>query len=494
MSNPKDFKFSLKAMINKQKTKVLYVEADSDFADVLWSFLTLPLGTIVRVLNKHYGDEAPVVGSLTTLYNGLRNLDNGLFLSEDCKNLLLNPIRSSEVECRRLKINVDDTPPTRYFKCGDTNCQFSTLSMYFSGLKCSCQKPLDKKVYLRGLGDSGGGVFIASKAPLIITDDLQILPSVTSTVVQILRNLGITDTVGIVERSLTFGFNEIMDLLKGSLVSRAPLTELIIDQKPLNHVTMKIGVLPVDLIKPFSAKNVTLKAIVSANKLLFAEVDGDFVDFIFSLLALPLGGVEWLMGSDTCLTNIDNLYKSVSNMGINKYLKNIGKTEAQLLQPKLPLCYYSRTHFLSQNGIDFDPRYFFYNNDGECLPPLLPFSGGFRVSSYMFPEGQVTYYSGQWVPTTFAEGQEKYVKGLNMYMVTDDLTVTPLSSTSGFSVINSLKIPLSEVKELELVVGLEEALSILKASLTSSCALTDGLITPFIRKQPKLFMTNSYFS
>ncbi|CAA0808583.1 Unknown protein [Striga hermonthica] len=432
MSNPEDFKFTLKAIINKQKTKVLYVEADGDFADVLLSFLTLPLGTIVRVLNKHYGDKAPVVGSLTTLYNGLRNLDNDLFLSEDCKNLLLNPIRSSEVECRLLKINIDDMPPTTYFKCGGKNCWFSkfpNVIMYFSGLKCDCGKPLDKKIYSH-MDDGGGGVFITSKASLIITDDLQILPSVTSSVVQILLNLGITDTIGIEERSVTFGFNEIMDLLKGSLVSRAPLTELVLSEKPMNHVAMKcdIGVLPVDLIKkqmePFGAKKMAVKVIVSANKLLFAEVDGDFVDFLFSLLSLPLGMVECLLGSVTCLTNTDNLYRSVANMRNDKYLKNKYETKAQLLQPHIPLCYYSK-----------------------------------------------------W--------QEKYVKGPTMYMVTDDLNVTPLSSTLGLSVLNRLKIPLSEVKELKLVVGMEEALGILKASLTSSRALTDGLLKPLLRKQQK---------
>ncbi|EYU34023.1 hypothetical protein MIMGU_mgv1a0195142mg, partial [Erythranthe guttata] len=69
----KDVSFSLKVMINKDKNKVLFALIDADFADVLLSFLTLPLGKIVKVLAKHYGEEedrAPVVGSLTSLYNG----------------------------------------------------------------------------------------------------------------------------------------------------------------------------------------------------------------------------------------------------------------------------------------------------------------------------------------------------------------------------------------------------------------------------------------
>ncbi|GER43110.1 hypothetical protein STAS_19945 [Striga asiatica] len=250
----------------------------------------------------------------------------------------------------------------------------------------------------------------------------------------------------------------------------------------MNHLAMKctIDVPPVNLIKKqmetFGGK-MTVKAIVSNNKLLFAEVDDDFVDFLFSLLALPLGGAEWLLGCDTCLTNIDNLYKSLSNMGMNKYLKSIDKTKAQLLHPMLPLCYYSRTRFLSPT---FHCLYF----SQDSMHSVNPSGCGSQVKCYKFPEGEVEYsrLTCLWVLKYW---QAKYVKGQTIYMVTDDLTVTPLSSATGLSVLNNLKIPLSNVEELELVVGLEEALSILKASLTSSCALTDGLITPFLMKQPK---------
>ena len=46
MCDGKEGEFSLKVMINRQKTKVLFAEVDSLFADILLSFLTLPLGRI----------------------------------------------------------------------------------------------------------------------------------------------------------------------------------------------------------------------------------------------------------------------------------------------------------------------------------------------------------------------------------------------------------------------------------------------------------------
>ena len=65
----KDIKFSLKATVNKKKGKVLFAQVDSAFADVLLSFLTLPLGTIVKALSK-CEDITPQFGSLTSLYSG----------------------------------------------------------------------------------------------------------------------------------------------------------------------------------------------------------------------------------------------------------------------------------------------------------------------------------------------------------------------------------------------------------------------------------------
>ncbi|KZV34413.1 hypothetical protein F511_35450 [Dorcoceras hygrometricum] len=57
MAAAEEVHFSLKVMMMKKSNKVLYAEVDSHLVDVLLSFLTLPLGTIVRLLNKHYGND-----------------------------------------------------------------------------------------------------------------------------------------------------------------------------------------------------------------------------------------------------------------------------------------------------------------------------------------------------------------------------------------------------------------------------------------------------
>ncbi|KAG8368393.1 hypothetical protein BUALT_Bualt15G0040800 [Buddleja alternifolia] len=114
MSNSEEVKFTLKVVINK----VLFAEIDSSFADVLLSSLTLPLGTIERLLINHFADEAPTIGSLNTLYQGLSNLESSHFCTDTGKQILLNARNSLAPPCQKLKLNLDDSEPTKYFTCG----------------------------------------------------------------------------------------------------------------------------------------------------------------------------------------------------------------------------------------------------------------------------------------------------------------------------------------------------------------------------------------
>lgn len=108
---------SLNVMMNKKETKVLFAQVDGYFADILLSFLTLPMGRIVKVLGKHYGDEAPAIGSFSSLYRSLKNLDSSHFWTKGAKEALLDPISSSDAECKSLKLDISASPPTEYFHC-----------------------------------------------------------------------------------------------------------------------------------------------------------------------------------------------------------------------------------------------------------------------------------------------------------------------------------------------------------------------------------------
>jgi hypothetical protein len=54
----------LKILVDKQRNKVVFVEAAKEFIDTLFSFLSLPLGTIIRLLatnNNNNEQQQPKV-------------------------------------------------------------------------------------------------------------------------------------------------------------------------------------------------------------------------------------------------------------------------------------------------------------------------------------------------------------------------------------------------------------------------------------------------
>jgi hypothetical protein len=107
----------LKLLINEECNKVLFAEAGKDFVDILCSFLTLPLGTIARLVQKDSNMGQVTVGCLNSLYQSVADLDNGFLRTDLIKEMLLYPKNSSEDYCSSLKLNIDDSPPTEYFIC-----------------------------------------------------------------------------------------------------------------------------------------------------------------------------------------------------------------------------------------------------------------------------------------------------------------------------------------------------------------------------------------
>lgn len=130
--------------------------------------------------------------------------------------------------------------------------------------------------------------------------------------------------------------------------------------------------------------NVTL--LKSTNMLLFVQADYEFINFLFGLLTIRLGKVEWFLGSNTGLKSIDNLHGSIADNSNNKQLRN-SDTKDLLIKSS---SYNDIIQFYDLN---------FCSSRKLCL-----------------------------------------VKEETMYMVSDDLTVAPLGMTSCLSLLNGLNI------------------------------------------------------
>ncbi|CAO2201205.1 unnamed protein product [Urochloa humidicola] len=104
----------VKLSVDKAKKKVLFAESDKDFVDVLFSFLTMPLGTIVRLLGKQ-----SQMGCLDEVYKSVEDLSTDFFQTKACKGMLLVPLNAASSYCSRLKINIDDTKVRAVYVCRD---------------------------------------------------------------------------------------------------------------------------------------------------------------------------------------------------------------------------------------------------------------------------------------------------------------------------------------------------------------------------------------
>ncbi|KAJ1437323.1 hypothetical protein SESBI_03650 [Sesbania bispinosa] len=382
-------KVPLTVLVDKERNRVLFAEAGKNFVDVLFSFLTLPLGTIARLIAKESNMQPVRFGSLSSLYQSVADLDEQHLSTPTCKEMLLHPRNSMEAYCQPLKLNIDDTQPIQYFICEDRDCYRkgmgeSCLST-FRNQKCDCGKLLNKVMSPEKLTTENG--FVKETAKFIISDDLKVMPNV-------------------------FGAN-VVDLLKLSLFSKTPLTDLILKKKQFidhfNDSMLVFGEEP-----PDEGRQMVVRAQSLKDKLAKLQCAPQFE---LSNQLLPIGATPLRryhchskrVGSKFICTLITCPKFSNDLNNINK-IRNVG---LKFVDPKFPI--------------------------GESSSP-----GGFA-------------------------------RGPSMYMVTDDLVVTPLSFISVISYLNRSGVPLVDLEERVISIGLKECLSILKASLTSKSALTNAL-------------------
>ncbi|KAH0461698.1 hypothetical protein IEQ34_009273 [Dendrobium chrysotoxum] len=226
---------------------------------------------------------------------------------------------------------------------------------------------------------------------------------------------------------------------------------------------------------------ITLKLLIDArsDKVLFGEAGKDFVDFMFSLLTLPLGSVIKLLSPSTMIGSIGKLYQSVENL--NEIYLVANREKSSLLQPKLSTLYVTN-HLLLDTETSVELRYYICNYCNRRVTTvkntLCPNCKQVMVTETAFV---VPSYSTSCATRAENGGENAggFVKGVITYMITDDLEITPMSAISSITLINRFSMK-NDVQLMEKVVtvGMEEAIALLKASLDSSTPLTDVFCSP----------------
>jgi hypothetical protein len=250
-------------------------------------------------------------------------------------------------------------------------------------------------------------------------------------------------------------------------------SEFCVGQKTLEPSLLRVRVLAI--LNPFedsssstyldnmATTKVSLKLFIDkkGRRVLFAEADKEFVDFLYCIFTLPVGAVTSLVlkGGGGMVGSLPSLYQSIENLSVTRIFQP-DKNKRFLLEPMI-----------------FMP--------GAKVPLLLPNVGStttFRqfyrccALSYSSCSNYVADDNSTVCPTcnsklnclvTFLEptsaigesstSEEDYVKRTATYMVMDDMEVKPLSTTSLVTLLSQFNVnDIRDIQEKLVDVGMDE--------------------------------------
>ncbi|KAH7667777.1 hypothetical protein IHE45_12G081800 [Dioscorea alata] len=220
-------------------------------------------------------------------------------------------------------------------------------------------------------------------------------------------------------------------------------------------------------------KTMALKLLIDTerNRVLFADAGKEVVDFIFGLLALPLGSIVKVLGQDQMIGSIGSIYSSLTTLD-SSYM-HLGLKKDILLNPNLQSHCQNNVFLLPAPAPAKVDTYYScscskYGSEvyGISCPSCKRIIGN---------ETRLLHESEQVLKRNEVGG---YVKDMVTYTLMDDLSVMPMSSISIITLLNKFSIKdLNVVKEQTVEVGMKEAVEMLKASLDSKTVLTDVFLT-----------------
>ncbi|PNY12496.1 hypothetical protein L195_g009127 [Trifolium pratense] len=228
-----DIKMDVKLVRSKSQKKIIFAEASENFVDFMFSFLTIPLGSIVKVL-----DGNSFVGCVDNLYKSVENLDSSW--CTDSRSVLLNPGVAPQFGCPNQPLNIPHVQPpltTYYYGTGtpkqeyNYNYGYHTVEVPIQGGVISKTNALiynakgliemDPRSHNKSKKDVVG--FVKRPALYGVGDDLKVKSLSASSCLSYVKELSLPlDDLEV--NVITIGEAEALSLLAASLTSESTLT------------------------------------------------------------------------------------------------------------------------------------------------------------------------------------------------------------------------------------------------------------------------------
>ena len=218
---------SLKLLTDTKTKKVLFAEAGKDVVDFLFSLLSLPVGSIIKLLTKE-----KMVGCIVNLYKSVENLDDTYIQSNQNKNLLLNPPTASSSPLKNtlfLTEPVEASSTTvvkKFYRCdyamSSDNCIIYTdvpgtrwpncnelMGVELRYVAPDVATAATAATAAAGGGESGGFVKGVGMVTYSVTDDLTVKPLSIISCIALLNKLRVKEVGSLEECTVILGMKEV---------------------------------------------------------------------------------------------------------------------------------------------------------------------------------------------------------------------------------------------------------------------------------------------
>ncbi|KAF5206270.1 hypothetical protein FRX31_004144 [Thalictrum thalictroides] len=339
----------------------------------------------------------------------------------------------------------------------------------FENVRCLCGKIMKSTIEVGWNttctfeDDKLNCAFVDGIGKFMINDALEISTLSANTSLSILSGFGINDGTTLEVKKVFVGLEEVMDLLKQSMLSKTPMTDVfLLKQKEIN--TKAIIAKPLNVMFQSDTKRVDLDLFVrkSDKKILYAVAKADFLDFLFSFLTFPMGSVVELLGGSSSIGSIDNIYKSVEGL-YHIDPEKLERSMDMLLHPKIASQHGCENQLLQ---IEEKQETISISKCSHCFKKGI----ADMWCRHGLDRAKLSLINPKFIGTDTLEGG-RFIKDSMVFMITDELVVEPYSQISCISYLNKQCVSFRDIEERSVTVGGQEALSLLYASLTSKTAL-----------------------
>ncbi|ESW14703.1 hypothetical protein PHAVU_007G010300 [Phaseolus vulgaris] len=223
-SSSSSSKLTLKLLIDTKRNMVLFAEASKPVIDFLFSLLCLPIGTVIRILNKEH-----MVGSLGNLYESVENLDETYMQPNRQKDLLLKP--SAAISSSQISGLLPSVDASNFYRC-PSHPGHITRDNRTPCPERNCGKAMICEVSFVGVNgkDSGGDKsgFVKEVVTYMVMDDLVIQPMSTISTITLLNKFNVKEVGALQEKVVVLDMEQGVNILKFALQSKKVLTDVFL--------------------------------------------------------------------------------------------------------------------------------------------------------------------------------------------------------------------------------------------------------------------------